>query len=80
MSKLILKIGKLKTIVSDQDFELEDVNTGELIEASFSINTKKRPEFIIGKRYDIVVSPYEPYRGRIIISRKNYDLDYSNIE
>lgn len=80
MSKFLLKIGELRVIISNQDFKLVDVITGELIQASFSISSKNPPEFIIGERYDIIVSPYDLYRGRIITSRKNYDLDYSHIE
>ena len=80
MNKIILKIGKFKRIISDQEFEFIDINTDELLQATYSLNSNNCPDFVIGEKYDIIVSPYDLYRGRIITSRKNYDLDYSHIE
>lgn len=76
--KFMLRIGTLKTI-NDNQIELNCIKTDELIIASYSKNIKSYPDLVVGADYDIVVSPYETNRGRLIYSRKNYDLDLSLI-
>ena len=78
--KLILRRGELVRVLEDQNLELIDVNNNDIIMATYSKYIKNYPDFVIGNVYDIVVSPHDLCNGRMIYSRKNYDLDYSFVE
>ena len=79
MNKFILRIGKLKEFVSENRYKFEDQNTDEIFFGTISVNLVIEFPLVIGEPYDVIFSPYNLTEGRIILTRKNYDLDYSRI-